>query len=188
METKQNNNNALANEVLPIILIIAAYAYKYKDVIEEKLQNPFFIAFLISSAVLLTLLFYEAGHHIEKFFNKINMQRFGIKPDDKEKRISFPMVSFDLHGQLNSFFQNGKNQDRTFIGLNAEKNNEEIISMPDIERSHHLQVLGMTGTGKTSGVLLPLIYQDALKNRPVIILDAKGELSSINQLNAMLPL
>ena len=55
-----------------------------------------------------------------------------------------------------------------------------------MQRSQHLQVLGMTGTGKTAGIFLPLIYQDALKNRPVIILDAKGELSSINQLNAML--
>ena len=114
------------------------------------------------------------------------MWRFGIKPDDKEKSVSFPFVSFDLQEQLGNFYQNGANSDQTFVGLNAEKDNNEVISMPDIQRSHHLQVLGMTGTGKTSGVFLPLIYQDALKKRPIIILDAKGELTSINQLNAML--
>ena len=44
----------------------------------------------------------------------------------------------------------------------------------------------MTGTGKTTNIFLPLIYQDALKKRPIIILDAKGEMSFINQLNAIL--
>ncbi len=186
METKQDSNNALANEGLPIAILIAAFSYKYQAIIEEKLHDPFFIAFLISLAVFLGLIFYSIGHRLEKYLNKINMWRFGIRPDDKEQKISFPFISFDLQEQFDSFYKDGSNRDRTFIGLNAEKDNKEIISIPDIQRSHHLQVLGMTGTGKTSGVFLPLIYQDALKKRPVIILDAKGELTSINQLNAML--
>ncbi|MCR4336754.1 MAG: TraM recognition domain-containing protein, partial [Candidatus Omnitrophica bacterium] len=117
--------------------------------------------------------------------NRINMWRQGVKVDHKEKEISFPFMSFDLQKELNSFYK-GKVQEETFIGLSAEKHNKEIVSLPDIQRSQHLQLLGMTGTGKTAGVFLPLIYQDALKNRPVIILDAKGELSSINQLNGIL--
>ena len=102
------------------------------------------------------------------------MKRSGINIEDKNKMIAFPFVDFDLDKQSESFYENGKNRDQTFFGLNAEKQNKEIVSIPDMQRSHHLQVLGMTGTGKTSGVFLPLIYQDAFKNRPVIILDAKG--------------
>lgn len=67
-----------------------------------------------------------------------------------------------------------------------ERNNKREVVIEDIQRSQHLQILGMTGTGKTSGVFLPLVYQDALKRRPIIIIDAKGEMSSINQLNALL--
>ena len=104
-----------------------------------------------------------------------------------KKKIRNSSQTFDLQEQLNDFHQNSNNRDETFLGLGIQmKNKLSVVSLPDIQRSQHMQVLGMTGTGKTAGVFLPLIYQDAIKKRPVIILDAKGELSSINQLNALL--
>ncbi|MDP2654341.1 MAG: TraM recognition domain-containing protein [Candidatus Omnitrophota bacterium] len=123
---------------------------------------------------------------MEKILNTITMWRNGVTADPKEEAISFPFVSFNLQAELDSFYADKRNQENTFVGLDASKSNKAAVSIPDIQRSQHLQILGMTGTGKTAGIFLPLIYQDALKNRPVIILDAKGELSSIDQLNAML--
>jgi hypothetical protein len=186
METKQTAGNALAGEVLPILIIAGAYIYKFKNTIEEELHDPLFMTVSVTALVFLVFNYYSIGHEIEKYLNRIKMKRFGIKLDDKDKGIAFPFIDFDLQKQVDGFYENGKNRDRTLLGLNAEKKNQEIVSIADIQRSHHLQVLGMTGTGKTTGVFLPLIYQDALKNRPVIILDAKGELSFINQLNALL--
>jgi hypothetical protein len=189
MEPNQNNNNnniALANEGLPIAIIIAAFYYKYRDNIQEKLHDPFFMFFLISGIVLLVFIYYSVGHQVEKYMNKIKMLRSGINLDEKQKSLSFPFIPFDLQKALNDFYKDGKNRDRTFLGLNAEKQNRETVNIPDIQRTQHLQVLGMIGTGKTSSAFLPLIYQDVLKGRPVIIIDAKGEKSSINQIYGML--
>ncbi len=189
--TNNNANNHSSENAIAVLVILAAFYRQYEPIIQkywlifcERLQNPFFIAFLVSLAVLLWLIYYTIGHHVERFTNKIAMWRSGIKPNDK--KVSFPFMTFNLQQQLNNFYKNPANKENTFLGLDAEQHNEGVIAIPDIQRSQHLQILGMTGTGKTAGVFLPLIYQDALKNRPVIILDAKGELSSINQLNAML--
>ena len=186
MESKQTSNNVLANESLPILIVIGAYCYKFRDLIEVKLHDPFFMSILTTAFVFLLFNYYSIGHEIEKYMNRMKMKRSGIKLDDKDKSITFPFVDFDLQAQSDSFYDNGKNRNQTFLGLNAENENKEIVCVDDIQRTQHLQVLGMTGTGKTTGIFLPLIYQDAFKNRPVIILDAKGELSFINQLNALL--
>ncbi len=194
MNNNANNTNSHASEdAIAVVLILVAFYYKYRQAIEgfrtdmmERLQDPFFIVFLVSLAGLLWLIYYSIGHHVEKALNRFNMWRQGLKPETKSKDMAWPFIAFDLQKQLDGFYNKGSNPDMTFLGLNAEKQNREIVSISDLQRSQHLQILGMTGTGKTSGVFLPLIYQDALKNRPVIILDSKGALSSINQLNALL--
>ncbi len=188
-----NNENHSLDTTIVILLLVGSFYYKYRLVIQdywldftERLQNPFFIIFLVSSFVALCLLYYTVGHHLEKFFNKLNMWRLGIKKDPYQKETAYAYIPFDFQRQIDIFVKNPDNKNKTFIGLNAEKNNKETITFTDLQRCHHLQVLGKTGTGKTSGVFLPLIYQDALKNRPVIIIDAKGESSTINQLNGLL--
>ncbi|MBI3601520.1 MAG: TraM recognition domain-containing protein [Candidatus Omnitrophica bacterium] len=187
METRDNKTNSIVSDnAIIALLIMAVFYYQYKTVIQEKLQEPFLVSLLAAAAVLFLLTFYAIGHEIEKFLNTIKMKRRGITLEDKNESISFPSIPFDLQQESDTFYENGKNRDRTFLGLNAEKQNTEVVSVADIQRSQHLQVLGMTGTGKTTGVFLPLIYQDAFKHRPVIILDAKGELTFINQLNALL--
>lgn len=181
----EKNKTNLDSIIIPLLLI-ASFYYKYRENIEERIHNPYFLCLLGVSIVVIYLIYITAGHYMEKTINKIAMWRQGVKTDPKEEAISFPFIPFDLQSQLDSFYSNKINLDNTFIGLDATKANKTVVSIPDIQRSQHLQILGMTGTGKTAGIFLPLIYQDALKNRPVIILDAKGELSSIDQLNAML--
>ncbi|MBF0490433.1 MAG: TraM recognition domain-containing protein [Candidatus Omnitrophica bacterium] len=195
MDNNTNNNSvphSLENTIAVLVVVLAFY-YKYRMVIErywldfqERLHNPFFIIFLVSVMFALGLLYYSIGHHLEKLFNQINMWHLGIKRDHHEKPMSFTYIPFDFQKQIDDFIKDPANQGRTFIGLNAEKQNKEVVSFSDIQRCHHLQILGMTGTGKTAGVFLPLIYQDALKNRPVIIIDAKGESATINRLNSLL--
>ena len=46
METKQQSNNTLAHEGLSIAIIIAAFYYKFRVYIEEKLHDPIFMIIL----------------------------------------------------------------------------------------------------------------------------------------------
>ncbi len=180
---KENNTeNTRDFGLLALVFLVILYR-KYGEWVQAKLQEPYSLVLLGLAVALALGLLWCAGHYIEKLRNRFNMWRLGIKP---AKDIAFPFYIFNLPKQLKAIYQKGNNLDMTFLGMNAEKRNKEMVTIPDIQRSQHLQILGMTGTGKTSGVFLPLIYQDALKNHPVIILDAKGELSSIYQLNAML--
>ncbi len=185
-EKNDRTSESQYDTLLVVFLLAGSLYYRYHGFIEEKLNNHFFVVFVICLVVLVSIIFFVLGHYMEKLINQIKIWQSGIKPNSKEKGISNPFVSFDLPERLKDFYKDNQHTQETFLGLDAEKENKEVVSIPDIQRSQHLQVLGMTGTGKTAGIFLPLIYQDALKNRPVIILDAKGELSSINQLNAML--
>ncbi len=172
-------------DAIILVLIFLGILYrKYGQWFQEKMGDPHFVLFFGLGTALALCLLWCIGHYIEKVQNRFKMWRLGIQPNTQD--IAYIFYNFDLRKQLKDFYQKSSNIGKTFLGLNAEKKNKEIVTIPDTQRSQHMQVLGMTGTGKTSGVFLPLIYQDAFKNRPVIILDAKGEISSINQLNAML--
>ncbi len=169
-----------------LVLIVGLGYYNYHDLILQQINNPFFYVFGIGLLFLFSMLYHFIGYHLEKSMNKMRMVKHGIKFDSSAQNVSFPFLTFNLENILDIFYRDGKNSEQTFIGLNAEKSNKETISIPDEQRSQHLQILGMTGTGKTTNIFFPLIYQDALKRRPIIILDAKGEMSFINQLNAVL--
>lgn len=184
MKENYKENTFEYDTIIVVLLLLGILYRKYGTWIQAKLQEPYFVVLLGLVVALGLCLSWWVGHYMEKGLNRLNMWRIGMKPNDRE--VSFPFMSFDLQQQLDNFYKDPANKENSFLGLDAEQHNEDVIGIPDIQRSQHLQVLGMTGTGKTAGVFLPLIYQDALKNRPVIILDAKGELSSINQLNAML--
>ncbi len=169
-----------------IFFILGSLYLKHRSGIHNKMEDPLFVMFLIGIGIMVCVLYFFLGHYLEKLLNKINMRRQGIKPSTQIKPLNFPFIEFDLKKCLEVFYKSPQNQSCTFLGLNAEKKNGEFVSIPDIQRCQHLQLLGMTGTGKTAGIFIPLIYQDAFKKRPVIILDAKGEMSAINQLNAIL--
>jgi len=61
---------------------------------------------------------------------------------------------------------------RTFIGLTDDK---KIISLSEVQRSKHLEVIGKSGTGKTKSVLAPIAAQDMLSGKSVIIVNGKGD-------------
>lgn len=173
------------DKIILVILIVGLGYYQYHDFIVQQINSPYFYLFGSASVLLLCLSFYSFGHYFEKLLNRLNMWKQGIRFNYQTPPISYLFLKFDLQGVLDKFYSFKSSNENTFIGLNAEKSNNEVVNIPDIQRSQHMQILGMTGTGKTSGIFLPLIYQDALKGRPIIILDAKGEMSFINQLNAI---
>ena len=178
--------NNLSEISLMVLLILGGVYFRNREYIHDKLNEPISVTVFIVLGILFLLLFFVFGHYIEKLIDKVNRWRQGIKVTPDNESIRFPFIPFDLKHNLDKFYSDKNNKDQTFVGLNAEKDNKDIVSIPDMQRSQHLQILGMTGTGKTTSVFLPLIYQDALKNRPIIIIDAKGEMEIINQLNAML--
>ena len=163
MEAKKSSNNILADEGLAIAVILAAFYYKYRAGIDEKMRDPFFMSLLIAGLILLGLLLYTTAHYVEKFMNRIKMWQLGIKVDDRQI-VKFPFIPFDLQKSLDVFYKDAGNHVQTFLGLNAEKQNKEVVSIPDIQRCQHMQVLGMIGTGKTFSVFLPFIYQDWFLN------------------------
>lgn len=169
-----------------IILIFGFGFYKYQGLIYEQINKPYFHVYGIGLLFIFVILYFFIGHHMERLMNRYHMWKQGIKFESSTQQISYPFIEFDLQNSLDKFYKEKSNLEDTFVGLNAEKKNKEIVRIPDTQRSQHLQVLGMTGTGKTTNIFFPLIYQDALKRRPIIILDAKGEMSFINQLNALL--
>ena len=115
MDNNNTNNNAnshASENAFAILVILAAFYHKYRPVIEqfrqdlmERLQSPFFILFLVSLAILLWAIYYSIGHHVEKFMNIYNMWRRGIKPDDKEKSISFPFIALACKNNLTAFLK-----------------------------------------------------------------------------------
>ena len=172
--------------VLIILLIIGIVYLRYQDYVLQIWHDPVLMIGLIVVGVILYGIYYLVRHILEKVKNKISMYRAGVKTSFKDKGAVFPFISFDVTNTLNEFIKTEENKEFTFIGLNAERKNRETVSLSDLQRTQHLQVLGMTGTGKSTSIFYPLIYQDAQKRRPVIIIDAKGEMSAINTINGIL--
>ncbi|MCB9747932.1 MAG: type IV secretory system conjugative DNA transfer family protein [Candidatus Omnitrophica bacterium] len=170
------------------LLIIGIIYLRYQEYILDVWSDPLRMIWLGCVGVALYVVYYFLRHVIEKVQNKITMYRAGIKISNKEKGETFPFLSFDMESVLQQHFQDKSKHSDTFIGLNAQKKNKEVVCFSDEQRTQHLQVLGMTGTGKSTSVFYPLIYQDAKKRRPVIIIDAKGEMSAIYKINGILSL
>lgn len=171
---------------LVILLIIAIAYFRYQEYVLLVFQSPFLMICVLLAGGLLYGMYYLVQHVLEKVGNRIKMHRAGVNTTIKDKGTAYPFISFNIIPALQSFVRDGQSDQLTFIGLNAQRKNKGHIALPDIQRTQHLQVLGMTGTGKSTSVFYPLIYQDALKKRPVIIIDAKGEMSAINTVNGIL--
>jgi len=170
-----------------ITLLVCGIVYlRYQDYLLDLWYDPVRMIWIGSAGIILCGVYYLLRHVLEKIQNKINMYRAGIKTSLNDKNEYFPFIPFDMDHVLKEFFSEQKNDGHTFIGLDAEKKNRALVLFSDEQRSQHLQVLGMTGTGKSTSVFYPLIYQDAKKKRPVIIIDAKGEMGAINTINGIL--
>lgn len=72
---------------------------------------------------------------------------------------------------------------RVVLGRNTER--DELITLPAASLSSSAYVLGGTGTGKTSGILVPLALQAIERGEGVILLDPHG--TAIDDVLARLP-
>ncbi|MCP4653460.1 MAG: type IV secretion system DNA-binding domain-containing protein [Candidatus Omnitrophica bacterium] len=170
--------------LITIALLLGLVYFRFEREIHIALNNQHFWFFAIVSCILGYTIYFIAGHFWEKLKNKVLILRQGLGKFDKKKELNIPFISFNLEKKL--IQSKDLFKDKTFLGLDAETKNKDTVCVDDNQRCHHMQILGMTGTGKTESIFLPLVYQDAIKNRPIIIIDAKGEMSFIQKLNALL--
>lgn len=59
------------------------------------------------------------------------------------------------------------------------------VYLSEADRAAHRHVLGKTGSGKTTSVLWPQVYQDAADGHGMVILDAKGSDENVRTLKAI---
>lgn len=125
-------------------------------------------------------------HYCEKAANYFRKKQLGITDEDEVR--SYPYLPYTLLRQLKHFMANNDAREVTVIGLDAERSNRKWVLARDHDRCSHMQVVGMTGSAKTTGVFLPLIFQDGAKQRPIIVIDAKGDMSFANDIRSVLAL
>ena len=82
--------------------------------------------------------------------------------------VEFKKVDYDINKKLNQCVRT----DRYFLALSDDK--RDIVVDEDM-LNHHLHVLGPTGSGKTSLVILPLSKQAIDKQRGCCFIDFKGD-------------
>ncbi|QAT16672.1 type IV secretory protein VirD4 [Candidatus Velamenicoccus archaeovorus] len=82
--------------------------------------------------------------------------------------VEFKKVHYDIERKLIRY----KKTDKYFLGVSDEK--EDVVLDENI-LNHHLHVLGSTGSGKTSLVVLPLARQALDKLRGCCFIDFKGD-------------
>jgi len=94
---------------------------------------------------------------------------------DVEKRkelyienVGFKTVPYDINKKLNQYLKT----EEYFLGVSDDNKD---ITVNEAMLNHHLHVLGPTGSGKTSLVILPLSKQAIEKNRGCCFIDFKGD-------------
>ncbi len=97
---------------------------------------------------------------------------------------AFPLLKFELLPALAA-----TPKGVTFVGQRMKRSPIGWKSTPeyltDKQRSMHTHVLGKTGSGKTASVLWPLVLQDALAGRGVLVIDAKGSDENVKVMKAI---
>lgn len=95
------------------------------------------------------------------------------KDIQKRKELSIESVEFKaIHYDINRKLSQYAKTDRYFLGLSDDKKD---ILIEEVMLNHHLHVLGPTGSGKTSLVILPLSRQAIEKGRGCCFIDFKGD-------------
>ncbi len=95
------------------------------------------------------------------------------KDIQKRKELSIESVEFKaIHYDINRKLSQYAKTDRYFLGLSDDKKD---ILIEEAMLNHHLHVLGPTGSGKTSLVILPLSRQAIEKGRGCCFIDFKGD-------------
>ncbi|TRZ48797.1 hypothetical protein D4Q80_03375 [bacterium] len=82
--------------------------------------------------------------------------------------VEFKKVRFDINKKLNQYAK----ADKYFLAVSDDK---QDVVVEEATLNHHLHVLGPTGGGKTSLVILPLSRQAIEKGRGCCFIDFKGD-------------
>jgi len=95
------------------------------------------------------------------------------KDIQKRKELSIESVKFKaIHYDINKKLSQYVKTDKYFLALSDDK--KDIVVDEDM-LNHHLHVLGPTGSGKTSLLILPLSRQAIEKGRGCCFIDFKGD-------------
>lgn len=92
---------------------------------------------------------------------------------EKRKELSIETVEFkNVHYDINKKISQYVHTDKYFLGLTDDKKD---IVIEEGMLTHHLHILGPTGSGKTSLVILPLAKQAIDRGRGSCFIDFKGD-------------
>lgn len=95
-----------------------------------------------------------------------------LVPDSDKKKEKFDEI------KVKETLSGGSGQkDDGDIIICKNKDTKKDVILYSIDRFVHLFVLGPTGCGKTSQVLLPMLEQDIRKGHGVIVMEPKGDLA-----------
>ena len=95
------------------------------------------------------------------------------KDIQKRKELSIESVEFRaIHYDINKKLSQYTKTEKYFLGLTDDKKD---ILIEEAMLNHHLHVLGPTGSGKTSLVILPLSRQAIEKGKGCCFIDFKGD-------------
>ena len=91
----------------------------------------------------------------------------------KRKELSIDTVEFkDTHYDINKRIAQYAKTDKYFLGVSDQK---QDITIDEYLLTHHMHILGPTGSGKTSLAILPLAKQTIDKGRGCCFIDFKGD-------------
>ncbi len=69
---------------------------------------------------------------------------------------------------------------RVFLGRSMRSKRNVFLSTQ--MRQMHTHVVGSTGAGKTDSLILPLLVQDVQRGRGALVMDAKGDMETLNKI------
>jgi type IV secretory pathway TraG/TraD family ATPase VirD4 len=96
------------------------------------------------------------------------------KPGRSSKHAGFPDKAMNAA-------RREADDDHVFLGKSIKSRRDIYLS--NEMRKMHTHVVGSTGSGKTDSVILPLLTQDMVRGRGALIMDAKGDLETLNKIH-----
>jgi type IV secretory pathway TraG/TraD family ATPase VirD4 len=97
-----------------------------------------------------------------------------IRDNRDVTRLQFKKITYDASRLIGT-----TPPDRIVLGID---DNRHPVTVPVSRLAEHTYILGGTGAGKTSLVVLPLCIQAVRRNMPVIVIDFKGDKQAIQLL------
>lgn len=175
---------------LPINMLITAMAFLMslvlyiiaKDFISEKMESIAFASIKLSLSLFVFGLMALAPLKkvpvpvLSIFCFGITIGIFGFLRNDSTKEKLKTFREFSISGLNHKGKESTQKVGDVFLCTNEESGDKVVIPYKD--RFLHMLVLGPTGSGKTSQVLIPMINQDVMTpGHGVTVIEPKGDLA-----------